>query len=147
MNDILRNTPGEAPQLDLCDPRLMRRFDNSFVHGLPADPLQQDVLRPVRNACYSRVKPAPVAAPKLLVWADAVGALLGIAPPQAATGPAAGMLGRAFYAAAGDASVIESLLTVLQHPYDDQPEHEELALRRPEWARHKAGCSALSCSS
>jgi len=49
--------------------------------------------------------------------------------------------------AAGDASVIERLLTVLQRPYDEQPEHEELAARRPEWARHKAGCSALSCSS
>ena len=28
-----------------------------------------------------------------------------------------------------------------------EPEHEDLAQRRPEWARHKAGCSALSCSS
>jgi serine/tyrosine/threonine adenylyltransferase len=47
----------------------------------------------------------------------------------------------------GDASVLERLMTVLQHPYDEQPEHDELAARRPEWARHKAGCSALSCSS
>ena len=47
----------------------------------------------------------------------------------------------------GDASVIERLLGVLHHPYDEQPEHEDLAARRPEWARHKAGCSALSCSS
>ena len=48
---------------------------------------------------------------------------------------------------AGDASVLERLLRVLARPYDEQPEHEELAARRPEWARHKAGCSALSCSS
>ena len=48
---------------------------------------------------------------------------------------------------AGDSSVINRLVTVLQRPYDDQPEHDELAARRPEWARHKAGCSALSCSS
>ena len=47
----------------------------------------------------------------------------------------------------GDESVIARLMEVLQHPYDEQPEHEELAGRRPEWARHKAGCSALSCSS
>ena len=47
----------------------------------------------------------------------------------------------------GDASVLERLLLVLQKPYDDQPAHEDLAARRPEWARHKAGCSALSCSS
>jgi uncharacterized protein YdiU (UPF0061 family) len=47
----------------------------------------------------------------------------------------------------GDASVMERLMTVLQRPYDEQPGHDELAARRPEWARHKPGCSALSCSS
>ncbi|SEK62725.1 protein adenylyltransferase SelO [Nitrosovibrio tenuis] len=47
----------------------------------------------------------------------------------------------------GDASVINRLMEVLQRPYDEQPEHEELAGRRPEWARNKPGCSALSCSS
>ncbi len=49
--------------------------------------------------------------------------------------------------AGGDASVLERLMSVLQRPFDEQPEHDELAGRRPEWARHKAGCSALSCSS
>ena len=49
--------------------------------------------------------------------------------------------------AEGDASVLERLMKVLERPYDEQPEHEDLAARRPEWARHKAGCSALSCSS
>ena len=47
----------------------------------------------------------------------------------------------------GDVSVMERLMTVLQRPYDEQPEHDDLADRRPEWARHKPGCSALSCSS
>jgi uncharacterized protein YdiU (UPF0061 family) len=47
----------------------------------------------------------------------------------------------------GDASVLERLMRVLKRPYDEQPEHSDLAARRPEWARHKAGCSALSCSS
>jgi uncharacterized protein YdiU (UPF0061 family) len=46
-----------------------------------------------------------------------------------------------------DASVINRLMEVLKRPYDEQPEHEDLAARRPEWARNKAGCSALSCSS
>jgi uncharacterized protein YdiU (UPF0061 family) len=50
-------------------------------------------------------------------------------------------------ATAGDVSQIERLLHVLERPYDEQPDHEELARRRPEWARNKAGCSALSCSS
>jgi uncharacterized protein YdiU (UPF0061 family) len=47
----------------------------------------------------------------------------------------------------GDASIMERLMEVLQRPYDEQPEHDDLADRRPEWARHKPGCSALSCSS
>jgi uncharacterized protein YdiU (UPF0061 family) len=47
----------------------------------------------------------------------------------------------------GDASVLERLMAVLKRPYDEQPEHDALAERRPEWARHKPGCSALSCSS
>jgi uncharacterized protein YdiU (UPF0061 family) len=50
-------------------------------------------------------------------------------------------------AAQGDTAVLERLMRVLERPYDEQPEHEELARRRPEWARHRAGCSALSCSS
>jgi uncharacterized protein YdiU (UPF0061 family) len=48
---------------------------------------------------------------------------------------------------AGDASPLERLMRVLQRPYDEQTENEEFAARRPEWARNKAGCSALSCSS
>ena len=47
----------------------------------------------------------------------------------------------------GDASVLERLLRVLQRPYDEQPEHADLAARRPEWARDRPGASALSCSS
>jgi len=46
-----------------------------------------------------------------------------------------------------DASTMERLLRVLERPYDEQPEHDELAERRPEWARNRPGCSALSCSS
>jgi uncharacterized protein YdiU (UPF0061 family) len=49
--------------------------------------------------------------------------------------------------AQGDASVLKRLMKVLERPYDEQPEHAELAARRPEWARNKPGCSALSCSS
>ncbi len=49
--------------------------------------------------------------------------------------------------AAGNASVLERLMKVLERPYDEQPAHDDLAARRPEWARHKPGCSALSCSS
>jgi len=47
----------------------------------------------------------------------------------------------------GDASVMDRLMQVLERPYDEQPAHHGLAARRPEWARSRAGCSALSCSS
>jgi uncharacterized protein YdiU (UPF0061 family) len=47
----------------------------------------------------------------------------------------------------GDDRVLQDLMQVLQNPYDEQPQFSEYAKKRPEWARHRAGCSMLSCSS
>ncbi|RZN83409.1 MAG: YdiU family protein [Winogradskyella sp.] len=47
----------------------------------------------------------------------------------------------------GDYNLIDELFQLLKQPYSEQPEHEKWFAKRPEWARHKVGCSMLSCSS
>ena len=48
---------------------------------------------------------------------------------------------------AGDLSALETLFQVLQAPFDEHPDHEILAAKRPDWASDKPGCATLSCSS
>ena len=47
----------------------------------------------------------------------------------------------------GDYSLIRELYELLKQPYAEQPDQEQWFAKRPEWARHKVGCSMLSCSS
>jgi serine/tyrosine/threonine adenylyltransferase len=47
----------------------------------------------------------------------------------------------------GDTSRILALQEALRQPYTPRAEFAAFAQKRPDWARHKAGCSMLSCSS
>jgi uncharacterized protein YdiU (UPF0061 family) len=46
-----------------------------------------------------------------------------------------------------DFSMVNELLELFRHPYDEQKKMELYAVKRPNWARDRAGCSMLSCSS
>ena len=47
-----------------------------------------------------------------------------------------------------DYSVAIELHELLKSPYEEQPDYDERwFMKRPEWARHRVGCSMLSCSS
>jgi uncharacterized protein YdiU (UPF0061 family) len=47
----------------------------------------------------------------------------------------------------GDFSLVGELLELIRKPYDEQQAKNHFAVKRPEWARNRAGCSMLSCSS
>ncbi|MEM8709919.1 MAG: YdiU family protein [Planctomycetota bacterium] len=47
----------------------------------------------------------------------------------------------------GNHAPVVELLDVLRRPYEERAGLERYAEKRPEWARHRPGCSMLSCSS
>jgi uncharacterized protein YdiU (UPF0061 family) len=47
----------------------------------------------------------------------------------------------------GDLGKVHRLQAAMAQPFADDPRYDDLAQKRPDWARNKPGCSALSCSS
>ena len=50
-------------------------------------------------------------------------------------------------AESGDLRELHALMEALQQPYTRREHCDRFAEKRPEWARVRAGCSMLSCSS
>ena len=50
-------------------------------------------------------------------------------------------------AAQGDLALLHDVERMLAAPYTEQPEFDRFYARRPDWAKERAGCSMLSCSS
>jgi len=47
----------------------------------------------------------------------------------------------------GDFAMVWELLDLLRNPYSEQADKADYAAKRPDWAKQRAGCSMLSCSS
>jgi uncharacterized protein YdiU (UPF0061 family) len=122
------------------------------------DPTRVD-LAPLADAFYDEAKRA-AGEPALRAWLDRYAARLALDGDDPA--PRRERMRRANpryvlrnylaqqaidAATAGDLSELHMLMDVMRRPYDDQPGRERFAARRPDWARRKAGCSMLSCSS
>lgn len=61
------------------DPGAPPAFDSPFTRELPGDPVPTNERRQVPGACWSRVEPTPVAAPRMLAASRELAASLGFA--------------------------------------------------------------------
>lgn len=119
-----------------------------------SDPARR--LAPLRPAFYTADAPGPA----LRDWLDRYAALARSGNPDPAERRRAMDRVNPLYllrnwlaqqaidaAEQGDLQPARRLLRILRRPYEEQPDADDLAQRRPEWARDRPGCSALSCSS
>jgi uncharacterized protein YdiU (UPF0061 family) len=148
----------EAVETDMT--LFFRLLADVQVDGGADEPGDTALMEPLRRAFYTDAAFAPEHVARMAEWLRRYG--VRVRRDQIAPGARRERMNRAnpkyvlrnYLAqlaidalAEGDSSVLERLMKVLERPYDEQPENDELADRRPEWARNRPGCSALSCSS
>lgn len=160
-DEELASELGEVLQLAEID---MTRFHRSLAAlpvGADAEGLSDEALwAPLRSAWYAPEAFSPESLARFAAWLRCYAARAGASGLSPEARAEAMRLANPKYvprnylaqvaidaAEAGDLAPLERLMGVLKRPYDEQPEAEDLAGLRPEWARHRPGCSALSCSS
>ena len=137
-----------------------RRLADVTTDPAAGEPNDDALLATVRDAYYDPSGVSESARSRLLVWlrryvarvrddgrpdAERRRAMNAVNPKYVLRNYVAQLAIQA--AEQGDLSVLSELLDVLRRPFDEQPASERFAEKRPEWARHRPGCSMLSCSS
>jgi uncharacterized protein YdiU (UPF0061 family) len=130
-----------------------------FFRALPLVDSGVPSLAPLVPAFYDPAKMA-AAEPQFLAWLERLNArVLADAVPPGQRAAAMNAVNPRYVlrnylaqqaidqAEGGDTSGIHALQDVLRRPYEDQSGADRFSDRRPDWARDRAGCSMLSCSS
>ncbi|MCE2461630.1 MAG: YdiU family protein [Pseudomonadales bacterium] len=129
-----------------------------FFRNLASVDLERPTMDPLMDAYYEPAALSPALRERTMAWLTTYAQRLGADgwPERVAAMNAANprFVPRNYLAQIaiddverGEFSTLHELMDVLRNPYDEQPGKERFAEKRPEWARNRAGCSMLSCSS